>query len=162
MVETTALGAAIAVSRPFPSWNRPILTEIYLCHACSCQEILRVETARQAGLATGVWSGPADPRLAALTRVERSFTPCVIDYHALPAAGRYAYDVAGCCATAAANDEVPLTRAPPHTHCNPLMDVFDRWEHAVARARSIDPEARDARLAKWKQAVERCMGWADL
>jgi hypothetical protein len=44
----------------------------------------RVETARQAGLATGVWSGPADPRLAALTRVERSFTPCeMIDYHAL-------------------------------------------------------------------------------
>jgi hypothetical protein len=26
------------VSRPFPSWNRSILTEIYLCHACSCQE----------------------------------------------------------------------------------------------------------------------------
>jgi hypothetical protein len=25
------------VSRPFPSWNRSILTEIYLCHACSCQ-----------------------------------------------------------------------------------------------------------------------------
>jgi hypothetical protein len=27
------------VSRPFPSWNRSILTEIYLCHACSCHEI---------------------------------------------------------------------------------------------------------------------------
>eukprot|EP01047_Picozoa_sp_COSAG01_P026040 COSAG01_NODE_1664_length_9573_cov_31.637429_8_plen_101_part_00 len=27
------------MSRPFPSWNRPILTEIYLCHACSCHEI---------------------------------------------------------------------------------------------------------------------------
>eukprot|EP01047_Picozoa_sp_COSAG01_P060318 COSAG01_NODE_7377_length_3230_cov_7.645800_2_plen_177_part_00 len=25
------------VRRPFPSWNRSILTEIYLCHACSCQ-----------------------------------------------------------------------------------------------------------------------------
>jgi hypothetical protein len=24
-----------AVSRVFPSWNRSILTEIYLCHACS-------------------------------------------------------------------------------------------------------------------------------
>jgi hypothetical protein len=35
------------VSRPFPSWNRSILTEIYLCHACSCQEILRAETAGQ-------------------------------------------------------------------------------------------------------------------
>jgi|EP01047_Picozoa_sp_COSAG01_P015154 hypothetical protein len=30
-----------AVRRPFPSWSRPILTAIYLCHACSCQEILR-------------------------------------------------------------------------------------------------------------------------
>jgi hypothetical protein len=27
------------VGRPFPSWNRPILTEIYLCHACSYHEI---------------------------------------------------------------------------------------------------------------------------
>jgi hypothetical protein len=41
------LKPARAVSRPFPSWNRPILTEIYLCHACSCQEILRAETAGQ-------------------------------------------------------------------------------------------------------------------
>jgi hypothetical protein len=38
-----------AVSRPFPSWNRSKLTEISLRHACSCQEILRAETARQAG-----------------------------------------------------------------------------------------------------------------
>jgi hypothetical protein len=36
------------VSRPFPSLNRSILTDIYLCHACSCQEILRTETAGQA------------------------------------------------------------------------------------------------------------------
>jgi hypothetical protein len=27
------------VSRPFPSWSQSILTEIYLCHACSCHEI---------------------------------------------------------------------------------------------------------------------------
>jgi hypothetical protein len=27
------------VSRPFPSWNRSILTEIYLCHACSHPEV---------------------------------------------------------------------------------------------------------------------------
>ena len=27
------------VSRPFPSWNRSILTDIYLCHACSYHEI---------------------------------------------------------------------------------------------------------------------------
>jgi hypothetical protein len=37
----------VGVSRPFPSWNRSILTEIYLCHACSCHEILRTETAGQ-------------------------------------------------------------------------------------------------------------------
>jgi hypothetical protein len=37
----------VGVSRPFPSWNRSILTEIYLCHACSCHEILRTATAGQ-------------------------------------------------------------------------------------------------------------------
>jgi hypothetical protein len=37
-----------AVSRrPFSSWNRPIVTVIHLCHACSCPEILTVNTARQ-------------------------------------------------------------------------------------------------------------------
>eukprot|EP01047_Picozoa_sp_COSAG01_P073286 COSAG01_NODE_11907_length_1837_cov_1.586881_2_plen_118_part_01 len=30
--------------RAFPSWNRSILNEIYLCHACSYQGILRTET----------------------------------------------------------------------------------------------------------------------
>jgi hypothetical protein len=32
-----------------PSWNRPILTEIYLCHACSWQEftLVKVKTARR-------------------------------------------------------------------------------------------------------------------
>jgi hypothetical protein len=39
-----ALGFRATVSRPFPSWHRSILTEIYLCHACACQEILRAET----------------------------------------------------------------------------------------------------------------------
>jgi hypothetical protein len=29
------------VSRAFPSWNRPISTEIYLCHACSDHELER-------------------------------------------------------------------------------------------------------------------------
>jgi hypothetical protein len=43
----TSVHGAVSVSRPFPSWNRSILTEIYLCHACSCQEILRTETAGQ-------------------------------------------------------------------------------------------------------------------
>jgi hypothetical protein len=36
------------VGRAFPSWNRSILTEIYLCHACSYQEILRMQTPGQA------------------------------------------------------------------------------------------------------------------
>ena len=31
--------AAAAVSRAFPSWKQSILTEIYLCHACSDHEI---------------------------------------------------------------------------------------------------------------------------
>eukprot|EP01047_Picozoa_sp_COSAG01_P063179 COSAG01_NODE_8146_length_2904_cov_10.815686_2_plen_94_part_00 len=34
-------------SAPFPSWNRSMLTEIYLYHACSYHEILRMDTARQ-------------------------------------------------------------------------------------------------------------------
>jgi hypothetical protein len=41
--------AALSVRRAFPSWNRSTLTEIYRCHACSCHEILRMETAGQAG-----------------------------------------------------------------------------------------------------------------
>jgi hypothetical protein len=32
-------GAEFAVSRAFPSWNRSILTEISLCHACSDHEV---------------------------------------------------------------------------------------------------------------------------
>eukprot|EP01047_Picozoa_sp_COSAG01_P034645 COSAG01_NODE_2611_length_7384_cov_7.141386_6_plen_349_part_00 len=36
---TISLDSDVTVSRPFPSWDRPILTEIYLCHAWSCQEI---------------------------------------------------------------------------------------------------------------------------
>jgi hypothetical protein len=48
-----ALSGFCGVSRPFPSWNRSILTEIYPCHARSCHtkcEIskLRVETPGQA------------------------------------------------------------------------------------------------------------------
>jgi hypothetical protein len=36
-----------AVSASFPSFVCPVLTEIHLYHACSCQEIFRMETARQ-------------------------------------------------------------------------------------------------------------------
>jgi hypothetical protein len=35
----STLHVGSSVSRAFPSCTRPILTEIYLCHACSCQEI---------------------------------------------------------------------------------------------------------------------------
>jgi hypothetical protein len=45
--DAAIIDAGYPVSRPFPSWNRSILTEIYLCHACSCQEILRAKTAGQ-------------------------------------------------------------------------------------------------------------------
>ena len=44
-----ALYPRMAVSRPFPSWNRSILTDISLCHACSCQEILRAEPCGRPG-----------------------------------------------------------------------------------------------------------------
>jgi hypothetical protein len=39
--------AGYLVSAPFPSFARPVLTAIFLCHACFCQEILRAKTARQ-------------------------------------------------------------------------------------------------------------------
>eukprot|EP01047_Picozoa_sp_COSAG01_P078038 COSAG01_NODE_14273_length_1474_cov_1.242182_1_plen_243_part_10 len=45
--EPTDRSAVEAVSRAFPSWKRSTLTEIYLCHACSCHEILRAETPGQ-------------------------------------------------------------------------------------------------------------------
>eukprot|EP01047_Picozoa_sp_COSAG01_P014510 COSAG01_NODE_708_length_14125_cov_3.872745_10_plen_78_part_00 len=55
-----ASGAQQKVSRPFSSWMRSILAEIYLCHACSAHEIVRVETAGQ---------GRTTPRIdAALAR----------------------------------------------------------------------------------------------
>eukprot|EP01050_Picozoa_sp_SAG11_P028935 SAG11_NODE_7943_length_1079_cov_1.024490_1_plen_157_part_10 len=45
LAERSALRAR-AVSRPFSFWSRPpTLTEISLCHACSCQEMVRVKTA---------------------------------------------------------------------------------------------------------------------
>eukprot|EP01047_Picozoa_sp_COSAG01_P006364 COSAG01_NODE_230_length_21075_cov_13.811603_3_plen_186_part_00 len=44
---TAVLRSACYVSRAFPPWNRAILTEISLCHACSCHEILRTPTAGQ-------------------------------------------------------------------------------------------------------------------
>jgi hypothetical protein len=37
----------VLVSAPFPSFVWHVLTEILICHACSCQELLRMETARQ-------------------------------------------------------------------------------------------------------------------
>jgi hypothetical protein len=43
---------SLGVSWSFSSWNRSILAEIYLCHACSRQEILRTKTAGQAPLHT--------------------------------------------------------------------------------------------------------------
>jgi hypothetical protein len=45
--------AELGVRAPFPSYVCPVLTEIYLYHACSCQEILRMETAHQ--VPAGEW-----------------------------------------------------------------------------------------------------------
>jgi hypothetical protein len=50
------------VSRLFPSWHRSMLTEIYLCHACSCHEILRRDTAGQAQRGDGALRGGGGPR----------------------------------------------------------------------------------------------------
>eukprot|EP01047_Picozoa_sp_COSAG01_P041451 COSAG01_NODE_3557_length_5939_cov_4.468151_8_plen_162_part_00 len=43
-----------AVSRAFPSWKLSILTEIYLCHACSYRKKLRMETPEQAAAVQGL------------------------------------------------------------------------------------------------------------
>jgi hypothetical protein len=40
---------SIECARPFHPWLS-ILTDIYLCHTCSCHEILRMETPGQGGL----------------------------------------------------------------------------------------------------------------
>eukprot|EP01047_Picozoa_sp_COSAG01_P052757 COSAG01_NODE_5582_length_4168_cov_2.695257_1_plen_382_part_00 len=58
------------VSRPFSSWDRSILTEIYLCHACSCQEILRAETAGKVALL-----GRASPRAPWTVLLNTTVTP---------------------------------------------------------------------------------------
>jgi hypothetical protein len=49
-VEVTA-----AVSAPFRSLVWRLMTEIPLCHGCSCQEMLRVETAHQGAVMVGGW-----------------------------------------------------------------------------------------------------------
>eukprot|EP01047_Picozoa_sp_COSAG01_P065514 COSAG01_NODE_8866_length_2631_cov_129.957741_1_plen_174_part_10 len=57
LVELTALYLIADVSAPFrsPVWR--LLTEIPLCHGCSCQEIFRVETARQVAFITSIREG---------------------------------------------------------------------------------------------------------
>jgi hypothetical protein len=40
----------LGVRQAFPSWMRPILTEIYLWRTCSCHEIMRMETPGQVAL----------------------------------------------------------------------------------------------------------------
>ena len=51
-----------AVSAPFPSWNRSILTEIYLCHACSYQEIQAYEARAEWAMAAGAYTALATVR----------------------------------------------------------------------------------------------------
>jgi hypothetical protein len=43
------------VSRAFPSWNRSILTEIYLCHACSYHEFAGQPVGEHGGGAAAGW-----------------------------------------------------------------------------------------------------------
>jgi hypothetical protein len=51
LVAVLVSGAIVAaVSRAFPSCTRSILTEIYLCHACSCHEINISRTGRACSL----------------------------------------------------------------------------------------------------------------
>jgi hypothetical protein len=44
------------------------LTEIYLCHACSCHEILRTETAGQAAEARAARDASLGPLLSGLAQ----------------------------------------------------------------------------------------------
>eukprot|EP01047_Picozoa_sp_COSAG01_P057470 COSAG01_NODE_6645_length_3566_cov_2.581194_3_plen_143_part_00 len=77
-----------AVRRAFPSMMRSILTEIYPCHACSCHEILRVETAQEpgsGGTASGVPHAPATSAVPALLWGEKNLActhaapPCLAE-----------------------------------------------------------------------------------
>jgi hypothetical protein len=54
-----------AVSRAFPSWKQSMLTEIYLCHACSCHEV-------EDGNARAGDSGAATEALCALAATSPS------------------------------------------------------------------------------------------
>jgi arylsulfatase A-like enzyme len=70
------------VSRPFSSWNRPILAEIYLCHACSYHEILRTETAGQGHRIPGVIEFPPmikANRISGHTLVTTDLLPTIMD-----------------------------------------------------------------------------------
>eukprot|EP01047_Picozoa_sp_COSAG01_P013417 COSAG01_NODE_629_length_14689_cov_298.955517_7_plen_370_part_00 len=74
-----AIAEAEGVSRPFPSWNRSILAEIYLCHACSCQEILRTETAGQGGHRPDDWAVPARPAARSVAQNLHHQNPLVVE-----------------------------------------------------------------------------------
>jgi hypothetical protein len=56
--QTRALNRTL-VSRAFPSWKRSILTEIYLCHACSYHE---TEDGNARAGAEGDGAAPGMPR----------------------------------------------------------------------------------------------------
>jgi hypothetical protein len=58
--EVPFLKAPAGVSWAFPAYTRSTLTEIYLCHACSCHEILRMAT--PPGGHTGVAARAGRPR----------------------------------------------------------------------------------------------------
>ena len=80
--------ARTAVSEAFPSGGRSILAEIYyLCHACSCHEIMRVETPRQVVVCCSPAAVNAQETLSTL-RCDHDFhscppPPCMEDLHAV-------------------------------------------------------------------------------
>ena len=69
------------VRRAFPSWNRSILTEIYLCPACSCHERLRMETPGQGA----AWAAPGPLATFFVSEPDSFDAPAGRDYYSLAA-----------------------------------------------------------------------------
>jgi hypothetical protein len=86
----------VLVSRPFPSWNRFILTEIYLCHACSCQELLRTESAGQDGVGPAAAEAPRKETVSFLGAPTAAIMPSRLNTEVCPPPSHPADCVPGC------------------------------------------------------------------
>jgi|EP01047_Picozoa_sp_COSAG01_P051226 hypothetical protein len=113
-----AVGFLNHVSRPFPSWNRSILTEIQLCHACSCQEISRVETAGQV-----CFRGRTDHTIHTIER-ELLTKPCLA---AVSYLSRYKR-LAGVGASASASGCRPAAAPPPIWHPSTVICLLEQQD----------------------------------